>query len=42
MSGTEWRISEEAGGARLDKYLAGEAWLGSRGRAVAALERGKV
>jgi 23S rRNA pseudouridine1911/1915/1917 synthase len=42
MSGTEWRISEEAGGARLDKYLAGEARLGSRGRAVAALERGKV
>lgn len=42
MSGTEWRISEEAADVRLDKYLAGAARLGSRGRAVAALERGKV
>ena len=42
MSGTEWRISEEAGDVRLDKYLAGASRLGSRGRAVAALERGKV
>lgn len=42
MSGTEWRISEEAGDVRLDKYLAGAARLGSRGRAIAALERGKV
>jgi 23S rRNA pseudouridine1911/1915/1917 synthase len=42
MSGTEWRINEEAGGVRLDKYLAGEGRLGSRGRAVAALDRGKV
>jgi 23S rRNA pseudouridine1911/1915/1917 synthase len=42
MSGTEWRIGEEAGDVRLDKYLAGAARLGSRGRAVAALERGKV
>jgi 23S rRNA pseudouridine1911/1915/1917 synthase len=37
----EWRISDEAG-IRLDKYLADEARLGSRGRAVTALERGKV
>jgi len=42
MSNTEWRIGEEAEGIRLDKYLADHARLGSRGRAVAALERGKV
>lgn len=42
MSNTEWRIGEEAEGVRLDKYLADQARLGSRGRAVAALERGKV
>jgi 23S rRNA pseudouridine1911/1915/1917 synthase len=42
MSDSEWRIGEEAEGVRLDKYLADEARLGSRGRAVAALERGKV
>jgi RluA family pseudouridine synthase len=42
MSGTEWRIGGDAAGVRLDKYLAGEARLGSRARALAALERGKV
>ena len=42
MSDSEWRIGEEAEGVRLDKYLADEARLGSRGRAVAARERGKV
>jgi 23S rRNA pseudouridine1911/1915/1917 synthase len=42
MSGTEWRVGDETRGVRLDKYLAGEDRLGSRGRAVAALERGKV
>ena len=42
MSGTEWRIGADAGGVRLDKYLAGDTRLGSRARAVAALERGKV
>jgi 23S rRNA pseudouridine1911/1915/1917 synthase len=42
MSGTEWRIGGDAGGVRLDKYLADAARLGSRARAVAALERGKV
>jgi 23S rRNA-/tRNA-specific pseudouridylate synthase len=42
MSNPEWHIGEEAEGVRLDKYLADQARLGSRGRAVAALERGKV
>jgi 23S rRNA pseudouridine1911/1915/1917 synthase len=42
MSITEWRVGNEANGMRLDKYLADTARLGSRGRAVAALERGKI
>lgn len=42
MSHTEWPVGDESEGVRLDKYLADEARLGSRGRAVAALERGKV
>ncbi len=42
MSITEWRVGNEAAGMRLDKYLADAARLGSRGRAVAALERGKI
>jgi 23S rRNA pseudouridine1911/1915/1917 synthase len=42
MSNTEWRVGEESEGTRLDKYLADQGRLGSRGRAVAALERGKV
>jgi 23S rRNA pseudouridine1911/1915/1917 synthase len=42
MSGLQWNIEGEEEGTRLDKYLAGAARLGSRARAVAALERGKV
>lgn len=42
MSHTEWPVGEESEGVRLDKYLADQSRLGSRGRAVAALERGKV
>jgi 23S rRNA pseudouridine1911/1915/1917 synthase len=42
MSHTEWPVGEESEGVRLDKYLADRARLGSRSRAVAALERGKV
>jgi 23S rRNA pseudouridine1911/1915/1917 synthase len=42
MPGNEWRIGEDDAGVRLDKYLAAAERLGSRGRAVAALERGKV
>jgi 23S rRNA pseudouridine1911/1915/1917 synthase len=42
MSNSEWRVEQEADGIRLDKYLADARRLGSRGRAVAALERGKI
>jgi 23S rRNA pseudouridine1911/1915/1917 synthase len=42
MSNSEWQIGPDANGTRLDKYLADAARLGSRGRAVAALERGKI
>jgi len=42
MPNTEWRVDRDAHGMRLDKYLADAARLGSRGRAVAALERGKI
>ena len=37
-----WTIDADAAGTRLDKYLAGAERLQSRGRAAAALERGKV
>jgi len=39
--GMDWAVGSEAG-ARLDKFLAARERLGSRARAVAALERGKV
>lgn len=42
MSNDEWRVDPRADGMRLDKYLADATRLGSRGRAVAALERGKI
>ena len=42
MSGQRWSVSEEEAGLRLDKFLADADRLGSRGRALAALERGKV
>jgi 23S rRNA pseudouridine1911/1915/1917 synthase len=42
MSDSQWTISEHDAGVRLDKYLAAPSRLGSRARAVAALERGKV
>ncbi|MGH9410933.1 MAG: RluA family pseudouridine synthase [Vicinamibacterales bacterium] len=37
-----WLVSAADGGTRLDKYLAAPERLGSRARAAAALERGKV
>jgi 23S rRNA pseudouridine1911/1915/1917 synthase len=37
-----WTVSAEDAGLRLDKYLADAGRLGSRGRALAAIERGKV
>jgi 23S rRNA pseudouridine1911/1915/1917 synthase len=42
MSRTEWSIGSDAVDHRLDKYLAAPDRLGSRARAVFALERGKV
>jgi len=38
----EWRVPVEHAGVRLDKYLAAADRAGSRARAAAALERGKV
>jgi len=40
-SAPRWVVGADDG-ARLDKFLAGEGRLGSRGRAMTALERGKV
>jgi 23S rRNA pseudouridine1911/1915/1917 synthase len=42
MADTEWTAGADDEGVRLDKYLAAVERLGSRARAVAALERGKV
>ena len=38
----EWTLGRDDAGVRLDKYLAAEGRAGSRARAAAALERGKV
>jgi 23S rRNA pseudouridine1911/1915/1917 synthase len=38
----QWTVDQGADGVRLDKFLAATDRLGSRGRAVAAIERGKV
>jgi len=42
MRGSEWTVSAEDDGARLDKFLAAPGRAGSRARASAALSRGKV
>ena len=42
MSDTEWPVERADAGTRLDKFLAAPARLGSRAKAFAALERGKV
>ena len=42
MSDLAWTVDAGSAGSRLDKFLAGEGRLKSRGRAVAALERSKV
>ncbi|MBI3263015.1 MAG: RluA family pseudouridine synthase [Acidobacteria bacterium] len=39
---SQWTVDADAAGVRLDKFLAAPERLGSRGRGVAALERGKV
>ena len=42
MSDTQWTAVAEDLGVRLDKFLASPERLGSRAKAVAALERGKI
>ena len=39
---SNWVVSDAESGVRLDKFLAAAGRLGSRGKAAAALERGKV
>jgi 23S rRNA pseudouridine1911/1915/1917 synthase len=42
MHDSQWTVDAHEAGARLDKFLAAAARLGSRARAATALERGKV
>ena len=42
MSGSQWTVDAGDAGARLDKYLAAPDRAGSRPKAAAALDRGKV
>jgi 23S rRNA pseudouridine1911/1915/1917 synthase len=42
MSDTQWTVTGGDVGVRLDKFLAARDRIGSRARAIAALERGKV
>jgi 23S rRNA pseudouridine1911/1915/1917 synthase len=42
VADTEWTVAQGDEGGRLDKFLAAAERLGSRARAVTALERGKV
>lgn len=42
MPDSEWIVAGDEEGIRLDKFLAAPSRLGSRARAVTALERGKV
>ena len=42
MKGGDWTIAAADAGTRLDKFLAAPDRLGSRGKVVTALERGKV
>ncbi len=42
MSDAQWTVESAEAGLRLDKYLAAGSRLGSRARAVTALDRGKV
>src|SRR5258708_11503087 len=42
MANSHWTVSADEAGVRLDKFLAGADRLGSRSRATAAIERGKV
>jgi 23S rRNA pseudouridine1911/1915/1917 synthase len=42
MNKTNWKITETETGLRLDKWLAAEPRLGSRAKALAALEKGQI
>ena len=42
MSGTQWTVGSSGAGLRLDKFLAAAERMGSRARASAAIQRGKV
>jgi 23S rRNA pseudouridine1911/1915/1917 synthase len=42
MPDSEWTVDSDDDGTRLDKFLAHPARLGSRARAAAAIDRGKV
>ena len=42
MANRTWKVSAEEAGVTLDKFLASPDRLGSRSRAAAARERGKV
>ena len=42
MSGPQWTVDADEAGVRLDKFLAVSDRMGSRARATAALQRGKV
>jgi 23S rRNA pseudouridine1911/1915/1917 synthase len=42
MSNSDWIAGEDDAGLRLDKFLAAAERLGSRAKAMAALERGKI
>ena len=42
VSDSEFVVAADAAGTRLDKFLADPSRLGSRAKAAAALERGKV
>lgn len=42
MRGEEWTVTEAEAGVRLDKFLAAPDRCASRGRALTAIERGKV
>src|SRR6266498_3822440 len=42
MAGSEWTLAAADAGVRLDKFLAAPERLGSRARAMTAIEKGKV
>ncbi|MGB7219610.1 MAG: RluA family pseudouridine synthase [Vicinamibacterales bacterium] len=42
MDDSQWTVGPESAGGRLDKFLAAAGRLETRGRAVAAIERGKI